>query len=359
MWPGSDPPDAPPQGKYEMTTAVRTGLTDLVADAQRYLRRILPGLASAVHPLASLHAIPHAMASRYHLAGLMLYGETPAMLAVAREPGESSTRVIQDVRCLRSAANALVLYVSPYLTPTQRRFLVENHIDFVVPHTQLFAPSLAIEFRDDPDHEKKAISLLPSAQAVLIHVLLSGQSRWWSPREISAAAGYTSMTASRLSAELVGRGLVERSTGGRERFLKLAGNRDEVWARAQPFLRSPILKEVDVCWGPTAEALRDAGHPAPTAGLDALADTSPPAIGGTRALHIDAWRLLGTLPMPGPDCAQSARLQIWAYPPAFTSIGDVVDPLSLYLSLQGKRGHDADALEQRVEQALSGDTYPA
>lgn len=160
-----------------MTTAVRTGLTDLVADAQRYLRRILPGLASAVHPLASLHAIPHAMASRYHLAGLMLYGETPAMLAVAREPGESSTRVIQDVRCLRSAANALVLYVSPYLTPTQRRFLVENHIDFVVPHTQLFAPSLAIEFRDDPDHEKKAISLLPSAQAVLIHVLLSGQSR--------------------------------------------------------------------------------------------------------------------------------------------------------------------------------------
>lgn len=45
MWPGSDPPDVPPQGKYEMTTAVRTGLTDLVADAQRYLRRILPGLA--------------------------------------------------------------------------------------------------------------------------------------------------------------------------------------------------------------------------------------------------------------------------------------------------------------------------
>lgn len=63
--------------------------------------------------------------------------------------------------------------------------------------------------------------------------------------------------------------------------------------------------------------------------------------------------------MPGPDCVQSARLQIWAYPPAFTSIGDVVDPLSLYLSLQGKRGHDADALEQRVEQALSGNTYPA
>ncbi len=340
-----------------MTTAVRTGLTDLVTDAQRYLRRILPGLASAVHPLASSHAIPRAMSSRYHLAELMLYGETPAMLAVAREPSESSSRVIQDVRCLRAAANALVLYVSPYLTPTQRRFLVEAHIDFVVPHAQLFAPSLAIEFRDAPDHEKKAISLLPSAQAVLIHVLLSGQPRWWSPREISAAAGYTSMTASRLSAELVERGLVERSTGGRERFLKLAGNRDEVWARAQPFLRSPILKEVDVCWGPTAEMLRDAGYPAPTAGLDALAETSP--ICGTRALHIDAWRLLGALPMPGPDCVQTARLQVWAYPPAFTSIGDVVDPLSLHLSLRGKRGHDADALEQRVEQALGGDTYPA
>ncbi len=335
-----------------MTTAVRTGLTDLVADAQRYLRRILPGLASAVHPLASLHAIPHAMASRYHFAELTLYGETPAMLAVAREPGESSTRVIQDVRCLRSAANALVLYVSPYLTPTQRRFLVENHIDFVVPHAQLFAPSLAIEFRDAPDHEKKAISLLPSAQAVLIHVLLSGQSRWWSPREISAAAGYTSMTASRLSGELVGRGLVERSTGGRERFLKLAGSREEVWARAQPFLRSPVVKEVDVCWGPTADVLRDAGHPAPIAGIDALTDPASHASAGTRALHVEALRLSGALPAPGPDCTRNVRLQIWAYPPAFTSIGDVVDPLSLYLSLQGRRGHDVDALEQRVEQAL-------
>ncbi|WP_439450331.1 hypothetical protein [Stenotrophomonas sp. ATs4] len=337
-----------------MTTAVRTGLTDLVTDAQRYLRRILPGLASTVHPLASSHAIPRAMSSRYHLAELMLYGETPAMLAVAREPSESSSRVIQDVRCLRAAANALVLYVSPYLTPTQRRFLVEAHIDFVVPHAQLFAPSLAIEFRDAPDHEKKAISLLPSAQAVLIHVLLSGQPRWWSPREISAAAGYTSMTASRLSAELVERGLVERSTGGRERFLKLAGNRDEVWASAQPFLRSPILKEVDVCWESTVEVLRNAGHPAPMAGIDALDPNPPDRAGSTHALHVDAWRLLGALPTPAPERARNARLQIWAYPPAFTSTGNVVDPLSLYLSLQGKRGHDVDALEHRVEQALSG-----
>ncbi len=340
-----------------MTTAVRTGLTDLVTDAQRYLRRILPGLASAVHPLASSHAIPRAMSSRYHLAELMLYGETPAMLAVAREPSESSSRVIQDVRCLRAAANALVLYVSPYLTPTQRRFLVEAHIDFVVPHAQLFAPSLAIEFRDAPDHEKKAISLLPSAQAVLIHVLLSGQPRWWSPREISAAAGYTSMTASRLSAELVERGLVERSKGGRERFLTLAGNRHDVWARAQPFLRSPVLKEVDVCWEQTADVLRSAGHPAPVAGTDALLAGPSQAASTTRALYIETWRVLGALPAPGPTCAQNARLQIWAYPPGFTSIDDAVDPLSLYLSLQGKRGHDVDALELRVQQALCGSMH--
>ncbi|HFJ9552017.1 TPA: hypothetical protein ACGW2V_002038 [Stenotrophomonas maltophilia] len=49
-------------------------------------------------------------------------------------------------------------------------------------------------------------------------------------------------------------------------------------------------------------------------------------------------------------------MQIWSYPPAFTGSGDRVDPLSLYLSLQGKRGYDADALEQEVEQALCGTT---
>ncbi len=124
-----------------MTTAVHSGLTDLVMDAQRYLRRILPGLASVVGPVAAARFIPQTMASRYHIAELTLYGETPAMLAVPRVPGESSSRVIQDVKVLRSAAKAMVLYVSPYLTPTQRRFLVENHIDFVVPHNQLYAPA--------------------------------------------------------------------------------------------------------------------------------------------------------------------------------------------------------------------------
>ncbi len=344
------------QGKQAMTTAVHSGLTDLVMDAQRYLRRILPGLASVVGPVAAARFIPQTMASRYHIAELTLYGETPAMLAVPRVPGESSSRVIQDVKVLRSAAKAMVLYVSPYLTPTQRRFLVENHIDFVVPHNQLYAPSLAIEFRDAPDHEKKAISLLPSAQAVLIHVLLADQARWWSPREVSRAAGYTSMTASRLSAELVGRGLAERSTGGRERFLRLAGSRGEVWARAQPFLRSPVLKEVEVCWEQVADALARHAQSAPQAGTEAMLAVPSKDHGITRALYIDAWRKLGALPAAGPDCTRSGTLQIWSYPPAFTGSGDRVDPLSLYLSLQGKRGYDADALEQEVEQALCGTT---
>ncbi|HDS1579591.1 hypothetical protein WG628_18650 [Stenotrophomonas maltophilia] len=335
-----------------MTTAVHSGLTDLVMDAQRYLRRVLPGLASVVGPVGAARFIPQTMASRYHIAELTLYGETPAVLAVARVPGESSSRVIQDVKVLRSAAKALVLYVSPYLTPTQRRFLVENHIDFVVPHNQLYAPSLAIEFRDAPDHEKKAISLLPSAQAVLIHVLLSGQTRWWSPREISSVAGYTSMTASRLSTELVGRGLVERSTGGRERFLRLAGSREDVWARARPFLRSPVLKEMDVCWDQTAEVLALHGQSAPLAGPQALHATDPAGLDITRALYIDSWRKLGALPASGPGCARSGKLQIWSYPPAFTGTADRVDPLSLYLSLQGRHGHDMDTLELELEQVL-------
>lgn len=89
------------------------------------------------------------------------------------------------------------------------------------------------------------------------------------------------------------------------------------------------------------------------AGLDALDADGSPAVVATRALHIDAWRALAAQPVAAPGCAQQVRLQIWAYPPAFTGVGAVVDPLSLYLSLQGKRGHDSDALDLRVEQALA------
>ncbi len=113
------------------------------------------------------------------------------------------------------------------------------------------------------------------------------------------------MTASRLSAELVGRGLAERSTGGRERFLRLAGSRGEVWeSAAVPAL--PVLKEVEVCWEQVADVLARHAQSAPRQ-TEAMLAVPSKDHGITRALYIDAWRKLGHCLQPAPTARAVER----------------------------------------------------
>ncbi|MCD4670922.1 MAG: transcriptional regulator, partial [Actinomycetia bacterium] len=154
--------------------------------------------------------------------------------------------------------------------------------------------------------------------------------------------GYSSMTMSRAFDELEAAELGKSSPLGRERLLRLEEPKREIWAKAQSFLRNPVKKRRNI--RPMQHKL-----PGPRAGLSALPRYSMLAEPENTvvALSQEAWKSLQQreavvkVAVHDPDVL---NVEIWSYAPTLFA-GDVVDPLSLYLSLRG-------AKDERVEAAI-------
>jgi DNA-binding MarR family transcriptional regulator len=183
----------------------------------------------------------------------------------------------------------------------------------------------------------------PAAQAVLIHALLRDAGAI-SPTALAECLGYSIMAMSRALNELEAAGLGQAASNGRTRRLRLMGPGREVWEKAQPLLRTPVVKRLAIRLAPNAEL------PGPRTGLDALAHYSMLAEPGiiTLALSRVAWKALQqterfeTVRM---DDLGATVVEIWSYAPTLFADGGWVDRLSLYLSLR-------EAQDERVQGAL-------
>jgi hypothetical protein len=154
------------------------------------------------------------------------------------------------------------------------------------------------------------------------------------------------MTAIRALNELQAAGLGELctiGTIGRERYVSLGGEPRAVWTSAEPYLRRPVIKRASIEAPRTIPAGKRGGLTA-LAELTMLAPPERPthALGGAEWIAFHAVNKVIQVPSDDPGAVD---VQMWSYPPKQLSDGDLVDPLSLYLSLK-------DTKDERVEAAL-------
>lgn len=317
-------------------------MSSLLAGAQRYLADLLPGDVSELRNWES-QALPYFLQDTFELGQLSVHGHE-VVLAAARMPQSQQTLHRMLFR-LRDAAQCRVLYVARHLTPYERKRLLSERVEFVVPDSQLFAPSLALELRERPATSappSEVVSLGPATQAVLLTLLLNEGGNL-TTLAIARKLGYSPMTASRANRELEAAGLARVYKMGARSTLALTGSHPEVWARARPLMRSPVMKELHAA-GPAprhSSLLRVAGETA----LADLTLLSPPAE-PVFAIGPNDWRAYGS-EFDLRDQAESGtfKLQLWAYHPWLWNDRATVDPLSLTLSLQ-------DVVDDRVQIAL-------
>lgn len=196
------------------------------------------------------------------------------------------------------------------------------------------------QFRRRRALERYTVS--PSAQALLIQAVLrwDGEDRSW-PRVPSIEMGYSVKTVSRAINELKKTGLIKACAVGRTRVFKRKLSARETWECARPMLSNPVK---DTGWSSLPS-----GTQMPRAGWSALAhepgvvDPAYPVYAAT-LLRWKAMRDNGFLDAQSGD-HELCAVQIWSYRPTLNSDDDVVDPLSLALSLQ-------DDPNPRVQQAL-------
>lgn len=269
------------------------------------------------------------------------------LLAFAKQPGRSTVaRIRGQMDLVQSIAQCLVAYVRPTLASYERKRLIADKVPFIVPGNQMYLPDLGIDlreyFRRSASDERRTLS--PATQAILITALLRIDV-WerWAPTDIAAELGYSAMTLSRAVNELVGADIATTETSAGKRWMLMGRTKAETWEHARPILKSPVKKLV---WTLPVRAHMPVGIR--VAGVSALARLSSIAEPAERtfALVDAAWRVVSrdfdVLPEPEAACFE---WQIWRYSPELQQPGEIVDPLSLTLSLDGNA-------DDRVQLAL-------
>lgn len=317
----------------------------LATSAQNYLHETL-GVATSIHELwAGLERLPYFLRDAFDFWQLDILGHQ-VLLALERHPDHSSIADIRNrVDKLRSITGQLVVYGTEALASYERKRLIAQKVPFIVPGNQLYLPHLGLDLREYFRQRPSSVDvpLSPSAQAMLIAALL--RPRWeaeWHPAETAAALGYTPMTLSRAVRELVAAGLAQAHKAGRSQYLNMTHPARETWEQALPLLRSPVQRTVWTSTQTRTELIVRVAGLSALARLSMLTEPRSPVF----AVRRSAWQALKADIVELPEAEPGAcEWQLWNYTPTLQPDSDMVDPLSLILSLW-------DSTDERVQSAL-------
>lgn len=279
------------------------------------------------------------LAGQRWLVAFLRQTDAPAPLQLRKQLDQLATTVDPTV--------AGTCLVAEHLPPYLRSRLVELRQPFVVPGKQLFWPAIgSAETIQRPQRLRpRPVEMLgPVAQQLLIALLLR---RLLPPITISTAAealGCTQASVSQAVKALEGSELVHSQLHGRERAVALAHPGNVVWQRAQPLLRTTVRQRVRIHQADLPPAVDMRAGESALAALSDLAEPTEPVY----AMASRHWPKGADAPeaIPTPD-AGTCVVELWRYPPQATGAQDIVDPLSLSLSLR-------DSQDERVQMALDG-----
>lgn len=273
--------------------------------------------------------------------------ERPVLIVYATEQQLSPAGIRKQFDVLEGKFDGDVVYVRDQIDAYQRKRLIDQKVAFIVPGNQLYLPTFGMELREFFRHAKiRTKHLSPLAQATALFAIYHPQELPLSLHRMANLLDCSKMSMSRSFSELKALDLVSTDKDGRERELKLKRNPRETWHTAQEFWRTPVRKRLRLTRDfPIPEQSR-------VAGLPALARHTDISKGPSRTIAIGPGvekkhrAVLARFTIPEDESELTMTVELWRYDPCQLSEQTSVDPLSLYLSMQGSQ-------DERVEAALS------
>jgi DNA-binding MarR family transcriptional regulator len=223
-------------------------------------------------------------------------------------------------------------------------------VPFIVPGSQTFIPNSVIDLREryPQPNAKRRETLGPAAQCTVLYHLLRGSLAGMSLKDIAQKVQYSPIMLSKVKDELEAAGVCKIVRAGRSLVLEFMAAGRPLWEQVQMQLTSPVKKTRWVRWDrPAAPAL--------LAGMSALsrrtmiADNRLP----TFALPLAQFQefLERGICTSCPDAEHAtAQIEVWSYPPERLGDNEMVDPLSLYLSL---RNSQDERIQKELEQLIA------
>ena len=317
----------------------------------RYLKQVLGGDAVRVAHSETAQ-LPYFLQDIYEVLQGELLGQPVTFACIKGSQPLAAQQVNLHAKRLRALLHAPVIVALPKVAPGERKQLIQHGIAFVVPDRQLFAPQMGMilseRFGFEPRREQELAS--PATQALLIWFLNHHPvTETWHPFEEAATLGYAGMTATRAVRELLQFNLFQLEVRGRAKYLKLVGTRRELWEKAKPHLRSPVLRTLwtydrrilevtGTCWaGESALAL-----------LTMVNEPQQQVIAMTAEATQQA-KHSGIFFEPR-ELADGVAVQVWRYVAGMQVKEKTVDALSLWLSLRDNRDDRIQMVLDEIEE---------
>jgi len=234
------------------------------------------------------------------------------------------------------------VYVFDKVDTYTRKRLVQNRTAFIVENKQMYIPFLLIDFEEKKTSKEIKKNLTPSAQCILIYHLLVESLNNRNLKFIAETLTYSKMTITRSVKELEEFGLceLERSKDKKIRFVKDA---KEIWITAQTIMKSPVKKRVWVEEIRMNQDLLIGGISALASYSNLSKDRQP-----TYVINTELYKQLQRNHNLIDENIRYGQIavEILKYDPKILVINkNIVDPISLYLSLQENE-------DERIQQAL-------
>lgn len=300
-----------------------------------YISTIL-GLKVTYIPWDGMSNMPYLITDRYEIQKVAIGTVTALMLKLKVDFPPVST-IQKHIARIQKTEQYPAFLVLDSISKYRRDALIKAHISFVVPGKQLYLPFLGVALNERCDSEAESTEkLLPSAQAIFFYYLYSKQERIYINDAVKDLQ-YSAMSVSRAAKQLVQTGLFEECKEGVQKLLIARYDRKEMFERMRPLMIDPVKRRIYI-------ALEDIPVQCCLAGYSAMAHytmLNAPAL-TCYAADVSA-KLKG--PAGLTDSEQQAQVEIWKYDPVVLSKGNVVDPLSLIMSLEEKS-------DERTEEAI-------
>lgn len=314
----------------------------MVEDLQRYLLANL-GIEVAVRPFPGAVNYPAYLRDGYRFFSMKWLQWTCLLMACQKDAVLTPAVIAKQLEQVRGRCGMEVVYVADAISSYDRKRLIEHKVPFVLPGNQMYLPFLAIDIREYlKTRSIKRPALRPATQLLVLYALYQGKKLTFTPAEVALILEVSAMTMTRAFDELAALGIGEHTVAGKNRCLRFAMNRKELWEQVRPYLKTPVKKRVYVT-GLNFKTALCAGHTA----LAYWSMINEPE-NKTVAVSYNDWKDMAGKDrisvIPAPERG-AVEIEVWKYPPDRFSHDRCADKISVYLSLK-------DSHDERVQSAL-------
>jgi len=315
-----------------------------------YLNEVL-GIKGTINPITKSNQglLPMYITETFNLFNINLFNKELIFAELKNGEGLSILQIEKQLKQIHKQLNKIVVIVFENVKSYNRKRLIEKKINFIVPGKQMYLPDLLIDLRESyPRDNTQKETLMPSAQLLIIYHILCNNFNWNIQehpfKDIAQKIGYTPMTITKAIDNLKSHRLID-VIGEKEKFIRFRYEKKALWEKIKEdnLFVNPVLKIVFVDEKPKGLTLLKSN----TSALSTFSDLNPSNQAYYAIEKDEFYKLQKSNALVNPNPVEGKyALEIWKYKPVkIVNNMTVVDPLSLYLSMQ-------DKTDERIDMAL-------